>query len=273
MTILQAIIYGIVQGLTEFLPISSTAHIRIVPAIFGWDDPGAAFTAVMQIGTMLAVIIYFIKDILRLLKAFSASLIHMKPFESEDSRMAWWIGFGTIPISVCGLLLKHFIETSFRSLWVISFAMIVLALILIFAERISKFTRPLDSLTFVDTQAFGWAQALALIPGTSRSGATITAGMFLGFTREAAARFSFLLSIPAVALSGVYELWSIRHALTSQSGLTLIIATLVSGIIGYAAIELLLRYLRSHSMYLFVVYRFLLGIVIIIFILTGFFKP
>ncbi len=273
MTIYQAIILGIIQGLTEFLPISSTAHLRIAPAFFGWSDPGAAFTAVTQIGTMLAVMIYFYHDLKRLTKAFLKSIIPFKPFATEDSRMAWWIGFGTIPIALCGLLFKHWIETSFRSLWVISIALIILAIILMIAEKFSLFQKDLKNIKFSDTQAFGWAQALALIPGSSRSGTTITAGMFLGFTREAAARFSFLLSIPAVALSGIYELYSIRHSLTSESEITLLIAVIVSGIVGYLAIEFLLRYLRTHSMYVFISYRLILGTLIIIFLITGILQP
>lgn len=273
MSIIQAIVLGIAQGLTEFLPISSTAHLRIIPALFGWQDPGAAFTAVTQIGTMLAVIIYFYKDISRLIAAFITSLVHFQPYESVDSRMAWWIGFGTIPISLCGLLFKHAIETSLRSLWVISSSLILLAFVLMVAEKISSFRKPLTDINLFDTQVFGWAQALALIPGSSRSGATITAGMFLGFTREAAARFSFLLSIPAVALSGLYELYSIRHSLSAQSAITLLTAVVISGIVGYLSIEFLLKYLRSHNMYLFISYRIVIGLLIIIFLATGILQP
>ena len=269
MTFFQAIVLGIVQGLTEFLPISSTAHLRIVPAIFGWADPGAAFTAVSQFGTMGAVLMYFSKDIYRLGVAFLRSLLTGKPFHSQDSRLAWWIGFATIPIVLCGLLLKPYIETSFRSLWVIASMLIGLALVLFIAEKVAQFKREITSINFRDTQAFGWAQAVALIPGASRSGVTITAGMFLGFTREAAARYSFLLSIPAVTLSGIYELYSIRHELTGELSVMLVVCVLVSGIVGYLSIEFLLRYLRTHSMNLFIGYRIIVGLLIIVCLLTG----
>ncbi len=273
MTILQAIVLGLLQGLTEFLPVSSTAHLRVFPALFGWSDPGAAFTAVTQIGTMLAVILYFRADIARLTRGFLGSLRPFRPFATADAREAWWIVLATLPIIACGLLLKDFIETSFRSLWVVSFALIALALLLFLAERISSFRRTLESITLRDTQAFGWAQALALIPGASRSGTTLTAGMLLGFTREAAARFSFLLSIPAVALSGVYELYSIRHALTAGSAEMLAASTLTAGITGYLTIEFLLRFLRTHRSWVFIIYRIALGALLLYLLSQNILQP
>ena len=210
MSLLEAVVLGIVQGLTEFIPISSTAHLRIVPAFLGWEDPGAAFTAVTQIGTLIAVFVYFHRDIAALSAAFFRSVLAMKPFQSSDSRMAWWILFGTIPIGVFGLLFKDMIETDFRSLYVIAFSLIGLALLLLAAERLGRRNRGMDTMRFSDTQLIGLAQALALIPGASRSGTTITAGLLLNLRREDAARFSFLLSIPAITLSGLYQLYQLQ---------------------------------------------------------------
>ena len=273
MNIIQAVVLGIVQGLTEFLPVSSTAHLRIIPALLGWDDPGAPFTAVTQIGTLLAVLLYFRKDIIRFTKAFAQALLKGTPFATQDARLAWWMIFGTIPIVVFGLLFKESIETSFRSLYVIAASLILVSILLVVAEKISSFTRDASTLGFPDTQIIGIAQAMALIPGVSRSGATITAGMFLQLTREAAAEFSFLLSIPAVALSGLYQLYKLRHHLASGLGIDLIVAVIVSGIVGYLAIGFLLKYLRSHSTYIFVYYRVFVGLVILALLFTGVLTP
>ena len=259
MSVLEAVVLGIVQGLTEFLPISSTAHLRIVPAFLGWQDPGAAFTAVTQIGTLLAVLVYFRKEISRYSRAFLQSCLHRAPYESPDSRMAWWILLGTIPISVFGLLLKSWIETSFRSLEVIACSLIILGVLLAVAERFSLFNRRAESMRFLETQFIGFAQAFALVPGASRSGVTITAGLFLHLTREEAASFSFLLSIPAVALSGVYQLYKLRNVLAGEFGFTLAIATFVSAVVGFLSIAFLLRYLRRHNMFVFILYRIVLG--------------
>jgi undecaprenyl-diphosphatase len=264
MTLLEAIVLGIVQGLTEFLPISSTAHLRIVPALLGWDDPGAAFTAITQIGTLVAVFVYFRRDIASLGRAFVLSLIHMRPFENDDARMAWWIMFGTIPIGVFGLLFKDVIETDFRSLHIIAGSLIVLALLLAGAEWYGKRRRGISSMRLWDTQFIGFAQALALIPGASRSGTTITAGLFLHLKREDAARFSFLLSIPAITLSGLYQLYQLRDQLAGDLGIALVVAVAVSGVVGYLAIAFLLQYLRTHSTMLFIVYRIALGSLILI---------
>jgi len=272
MTFFQATVLGIIQGLTEFLPISSTAHLRIVPALFGWGDPGAAFTAVIQIGTLVAVLLYFSKDILVITTAFTKGLITGRPFEDRNSLLGWMIGVGTIPIVVCGLLFKDSIETTLRSLYVIAASMIILGLVLMWAEIVTKRRvkrgaklKTVETLTWWNVILVGIAQAVALIPGSSRSGTTITGGLFVGMDRETAARFSFLLSLPSVFAAGVYELIKERHALmsTDVGMMNLIIATVVSGIVGYASIAFLLGYLRKHTTYLFIVYRFVVGLMLI----------
>lgn len=273
MSILQSILYGIVQGLTEFLPISSTAHIRILPALAGWSDPGAAFTAIIQFGTMLAVIVYFRNEILSLSRAFIRSCISLRPFETTESKLAWWIAIATLPIVLFGFTFKEMIETSFRSLWVVAAALVALALVLLYAEKRSRFHLTMDDQSMKHSFLYGCAQALALIPGASRSGVTITAGMLLGYTREAAARFSFLLSIPAVALSGLYELYSLRHELTADFSVSLVAATVVSFIIGYLSIAFLLRFLRTHTMYAFIGYRLLIGIALFALLSFGKLQP
>jgi undecaprenyl-diphosphatase len=272
-TLIEAIILGIVQGLTEFLPISSTAHLRIVPALLGWADPGAATSAIIQLGTMLAIVAFFRRDILRLFQAFVRGLVRRQPFEEFESRLAWYIAVGTIPVGILGLLFKNFIETSARSLYLIAASLIILALILALAERISARRRDTSTITFGDSIIVGFAQALALIPGSSRSGTTITAALFLGFTREAAARFSFLLSIPAVVASGLFELFEVRHSLTGLGALDLSVATLVSAVTGYAAIAFLLRYLRTHTTYVFIWYRIFIGVVVFLLVFLKIISP
>jgi undecaprenyl-diphosphatase len=273
MTVFQAIVLGIVQGLTEFLPISSTAHLRIVPALLGWNDPGAAFTAVIQFGTLVAVLIYFAKDIANILQAVISGIARGKPLHNRDAQMGWMIAVGTIPIVVLGLLFKKSIETSWRSLYIISAAMIGLALVLMLAEIVTKRRvargaelKSLDKLSWKDTFLVGLAQAVALIPGSSRSGTTITGGLFVGMNRATAARFSFLLSLPSVFAAGMFELIEQRHALLSSEigALNLIVATVIAGIVGYASIAFLLGYLKKHSTYLFIIYRFAVGILLLI---------
>src|SRR4051812_12551039 len=267
MDALQAIVLGIVQGLTEFLPISSSGHLRIVPAFFGWEDPGAAFTAVVQIGTMAAVLLYFRRDLWRIAVAWGRSLRDPVVRRTLDARLGWYIILGTIPISVLGLAFKDPIETGFRSLTLIGVTLIVFGLVMLAAERVSRRTRELDSLTGRDGLLIGCAQALALVPGVSRSGATISAGLFLNFDRTAAARYSFLLSVPAVVLSGLFEL---RHA--GEGGLPVgatVIATLLAFVTGYASIAFLLRYLVRHSIGVFVAYRVVLGALVITLAATG----
>jgi undecaprenyl-diphosphatase len=268
LTALQALVLGLIQGLTEFLPVSSTAHLRVVPALLGWDDPGAAFTAVIQGGTLAAVLVYFRADLLRLARAFVAGLAARRPLGSADARMAWMIAAGTVPIVVCGVVLKNQIETSFRSLSVIAAALIVLALLLAWAEglvarRRRAGVRDLDlgDVGWREALLVGCAQALALVPGTSRSGVTLTAGLLLGLARPAAARFSFLLSVPSVLAAGVYELYRERDHLLASSGDAgnLLLASVVSGVVGYASIAFLLGYLKRHSTWVFVLYRLALG--------------
>lgn len=268
--ILKAVVLGIIQGITEFLPISSTAHLRVVPAFFGWKDIGAAYTAVIQIGTLIATIIYFRKDIIFLVDGFRNALKRRDLANNNESRILMLIILGTIPIGVCGLLFKRFIEGEARGLYVISGALIVLAVLLFIAEKRGSKSKGIGQMTIKDGIIIGLAQALALIPGSSRSGVTITAGLFRGLKRDDAARFSFLLSLPAIFLSGVYELYKERHILLDESLAGLIIATVVSGIVGYYSIEFLLNYLRTKSNMIFIVYRILLGILILILLGTGF---
>ncbi len=282
MSILEAIVLGIVQGLTEFLPISSTAHLRIVPALFGWQDPGAAFTAVIQIGTLVAVLSYFYADIFRIATTTVHNTLRGKPFESFDSRMGYMIAIGTIPIVVFGLLLKTYIETTFRSLYVIASTLIALALVLMLAEAVLKRRvekgekqKELGDLSWVEAIGVGLAQCLALIPGASRSGVTITGGLFLGMTRETAARFSFLLSLPSIFAAGVYQLIKAREALfaTTDGVLNLLIATVVSGVVGYYSIAFLLNYLKKNSTYLFIAYRIALGLLLFVLLFNGTLNP
>ena len=271
MSLLEAIVLGVAQGLTEFLPISSTAHLRIIPAFAGWPDPGAAFTAVTQLGTMTAVLLYFREDLIRISRAWLHSLREPAIRRELDARIGWYIVLGTVPIGIFGVLFKDQIETGARDLYLISVALIVLGLILLVAEKVGKRDRSIEQIRTKDGFAIGMAQALALIPGVSRSGATITAGLFMGLDRTAAARFSFLLSIPAVVLSGLLELGSI---LTGEEGETtsafgLVIATLLAFVTGYASIAFLLRYLVNHSTGIFVAYRVALGTVVLALVSAG----
>jgi undecaprenyl-diphosphatase len=266
-SVLEAIILGITQGLTEFLPISSTAHLRIVPAFAGWEDPGAAFTAVTQLGTMAAVLLYFREDLLRITRAWLRSLRDPAVRHELDARIGWYILIGTIPIAIFGLIFHNQIEDGARDLYLIGSALIVLGLLLLAAERVAKHDRPLEKITTRDGIAIGMAQALALVPGVSRSGATLTAGLFLGFDRPSAARFSFLLSVPAVVLSGVFEFVSILDGGEENDhvGLgALAIATFLAFVVGYASIAFLLRFLAHHSTLVFVVYRVALGAIVLI---------
>jgi undecaprenyl-diphosphatase len=270
-SLLEAIVLGITQGLTEFLPISSTAHLRIVPAFAGWEDPGAAFTAVTQLGTMTAVLLYFRADLVRIGRAWFRSLRDPAARRELDARLGWYILLGTVPIGIFGLAFKDQIETGARDLYLISIALIVLGLVLLAAERVGRKERPIEQITRRDGIAVGFAQALALVPGVSRSGATITAGLFLGFDRTSAARFSFLLSIPAVVLSGLLEFASILNGSEGQhTGLgALAVATFLAFVVGYASIAFLLRYLANHSTVVFVVYRVALGALVLVLVSTG----
>ncbi len=267
--IVKAVILGIIQGATEFIPISSTAHLRVIPALLGWKDIGAAYTAVIQIGTLIATLIYFKKDIAGLTTGFIHSLKTKDYFSDPHSRLFLLIIIGTIPISICGLFLKRFIEGEARGLYVISAALIILAIILFIAEKTSRKEKDFSQITVKDGIIIGLAQALALIPGSSRSGVTITAGLFTGLKREAAARYSFLLSIPAIALSGLYELYKERALLLNENLLSLTVATVVSGIVGYMSIAFLITFLKTRSNLIFIVYRIILGLIILILLSNG----
>ena len=272
MTIFQAVLLGIVQGLTEFLPISSSAHLRLVPELLGWQDPGAAFTAVIQWGTFVASVIYFRRDIARITVAFFADMKKGKPWDSQDSQLAWMIIVGSIPIVVFGLLLQKHIKLTFRSLYVVASSMILLALLLTMAEWISAKRRrkgyqekDLERVTWKDAMLIGFAQALALVPGASRSGVTITGALFAGLNRPTAARFSFLLSLPSVFGAGLHQMIKERDNLlqTMDSAGTVAIATLVSGLVGYGSIAFLLHYLRTKTTAIFICYRILLGLLLL----------
>lgn len=274
MSLPQAVVLGIVQGLTEFLPISSVAHLRIVPALLGWPDPGAAFSAVIQLGTLTAVLAYFSRDLADLVGAAARGLARGRPLEEHRARVAWYILLGTIPIGLCGLVFKNFIEREARSLYVISASLILLGLALWAAERRGARTKGMEAVEFRESQIVGLAQALALIPGSSRSGVTITAGLFLGLARDAAARFSFLLGIPAILASGVFEFRELlKHGLGDGGMLALALATAVSALSGYLAIAFLLRYLRTHSTHLFIWYRLALGTVLLALLGAGRLTP
>lgn len=256
---------GLAQGLTEFLPISSTAHLRIIPAFAGWQDPGAAFTAVTQLGTMAAVLLFFRADLVRIAGAWAASLRDRERRQDVDARLGWYILLGTIPIGVFGLAFKDQIETGARDLYLIATTLIVLGFVLFAAERAGRRERSLASLSLRDGLLIGGAQALALVPGVSRSGATISAGLFLGLERAVAARYSFLLSVPAVVLSGLLEFASIVSDTTAKDTplVAVLVATVIAFISGYAAIAFLLRFLVSHSTAVFVLYRVALGTVVL----------
>jgi undecaprenyl-diphosphatase len=272
----EAVVLGVVQGLTEFLPISSNAHLRIVGAAFGWHDPGAAFTAITQIGTELAVLIYFARDIGRIISAWVASLFNARRRSDPDARMGWLIIVGSIPIIILGLLFQKQIETNLRDLRIIAIALVAFSLILYVADRRGAKNRELEDLTVGHGVAYGLAQALALIPGVSRSGGTITAGLFLGYTRSAAARYSFLLAIPAVLGSGLYEVYkSFKGGVhgAQVDWAPTIVATVLAFVVGLSVIAWLLRYLTRGSFTPFVVYRVVLGLLVLALVGTGVLNP
>ncbi len=271
--LLKAVVLGLIQGLTEFLPISSSAHLRILPELFGWGDPGAAFTAVIQIGTELAVLIYFRHDIWRIGNAWVRSLFQPQWRGSVDARMGWYVIVGSVPIVILGVLLKDIIEQDFRNLWIIGTTLIVLGIVLGIADRIGKTDRLVGDLTLKDAVLMGLAQAAALIPGVSRSGATISMGRLLGFDREAATRFAFLLAIPAVVGAGLFELKEIPHGENSFGWGPTLTATVVSFVVGYAAIAWLLNYVSTKSYAPFVIYRILLGAGTLILLGLGVLNP
>jgi undecaprenyl-diphosphatase len=266
---LKAVVLGTIQGLTEFLPISSSAHLRIFPDLFGWGDPGAAFTAVIQIGTELAVLIYFRKDIWRIGSTWVQSLYQPELRGQLDARMGWFIVIGSLPIVVLGVVLKDVIERDFRSLWIIGTTLIVLGVVLGVADRVGDNSKQIKQITLRDAILMGLAQACALVPGVSRSGATISMGRFLGFEREAATRYAFLLAIPAVVGAGLFELKEIPHGDNSYGWGPTIVATVVSFVVGYAAIAWLLRYVSTKSYLPFVIYRIGLGAMTLGLVATG----
>jgi undecaprenyl-diphosphatase len=268
MNILQAAVLGLVQGITEFLPISSTAHLRIVPALAGWSDPGAAFTAVLQLGTLAAVIAFFAGDLARMIGASLRALSDPARRRDPEARQLLYLVVGTIPIGVAGLLLRHAVEGAFRSLWVVATALIVVALALAWVERASLRTRDFAALVMRDALIVGCAQALALVPGVSRSGITLLAAMALGMRRDAAARFSFLLSVPAVGAAGIFELPKLMKA-HDIGGAPLAVGLVVAALSGYASIAWLLKFLRTRSTLPFVVYRVALGLAIIALLALG----
>lgn len=271
MSTLQAIVLGVVQGLTEFLPISSSGHLRVVPAVLGWEDPGAAFTAVTQLGTMLAVLLFFRMDLLRILVATGRSVTGDRWRSADpDARCGWLIAVGTIPIGVVGLLLRSVVEDSARDLYVIGTALVVFSAVMLRAEASGTQTRELDSLTARDGMLIGTMQAVALIPGVSRSGSTISAGLLVGLRRSDAARFSFLLSVPAVVLSGAFELRDVGSADGAVAGTgATVIATIMAFVVGYASIALLLRFVAQHSISVFCTYRVAVGALVLVLAATG----
>jgi undecaprenyl-diphosphatase len=255
---LEVLVLGVVQGLTEFLPISSSAHLRIVSGVFFGNDPGAAFTAVSQLGTEAAVIVYFARDLWALIVAWFRGLTDAEARSDPNYKLAWLVIVGTIPIAVLGVLFKHQIETVARNLWLIATTMVVFGVLLGLAERFGRQRIELKQIKPADGVILGFAQALALIPGVSRSGGTITAGLFLGLTRTAAVRYSFLLAIPAVVAAGLFTLPDIGAG-DGPSPVQMAVATVIAFVIGYAVIAWLLRYVARHSVYLFVWYRLALG--------------
>lgn len=280
MDFLNAIILGLVQGLTEFLPISSSAHIRIVGELLGTGaDPGAAFTAIIQIGTEAAVIVYFWHDIVRIVSTWFKSLFNRVPRNDPDAKLGWFIIFGSIPIVVLGLLFQTQIETVLRSLWVVAATMIIFGILLGVADYVGAKKRRLKELTIPHATVYGFAQALALIPGVSRSGGTITAGLFMGYERRAAARYSFLLAIPAVLGSGFFQLYkSIKQPCVNAAanctpevftGAETAVATVVAFVVGLIVIAFFMSYITKRSFLPFVIYRLLLGGALVVLLLTG----
>ncbi|MBL8088212.1 MAG: undecaprenyl-diphosphate phosphatase [Chthonomonas sp.] len=269
----QAIVYGIVQGIAEWLPISSTAHLRVVPALLGWPDPGAAFTAVIQLGTLLAVLIYFRNDLGKALMAWVRSIGDPAQRRTVEGKMGWAIFFGTLPIVICGLLFQHDIKGSLRSLNVVAVMLIVVGIVMLIAERFGKQRRGIEDVTVKDGIIVGLWQAVALIPGASRSGSTISGSLFSGFDRGTAARFSFLLSVPSIFAAGLKELWEIRHDIAGPMLGPIVVATIVSFIVGYASIAWLIGYLQRRSTGIFVAYRIALGILLLALISAGKLDP
>lgn len=272
----DAIVLAIVQGLTEFLPISSSAHVRIVGELIGNTDPGATFTAIIQIGTELAVLVFFWNDIVRIIQRWFGSLRGKVPKSDPDARMGWYIIIGSVPIVLLGVIFQDVIRTQFRSLWIIATTLIVFGIILGIADVLGKRAKKLDQLNARDGIIYGFAQALSLIPGVSRSGGTITAGRIMGYDRPSAARYAFLLAVPAVMGSGGYELY---NALTEANDATAIswgptiLATSLSFVIGWVVIKFLMKWVETRSFMPFVIYRITLGTVLFVLLALGVIDP
>ena len=260
---LRSVVLGLVQGLTEFLPISSSAHLAIVPRFLGWDDPGAAYTAVVQIGTELAVVLYFWKDIWSIGTGWLRGLVSADARRLPEWRMGWFVIIGSMPIVLIGLALESLIDREFRNLWVIGTTLIVLGIVLGIAERVGRRTRPIEDLTWTHATLLGLAQAAAVVPGVSRSGATISMGLLLGYERAAATRYAFLLAIPAVVGAGVYKLKDVPGGENAYGWGPTLVGTVVSFVVGLAVIHWLLQYVSKHSYAPFVIYRIALGLLVL----------
>ncbi len=282
MNLFEAILLGILQGFTEFLPISSTGHLTVAGKLMNLISPEApeqwtAFIAVIQLGTLVSILIYFRNDLWNISKDFfTENLKEKKPFskQSFNSRSGWLIIIGTIPVVVIGIAFKDIIEGSLtKNLYVISASLIGLAIILAVAEKTARFRKEIKDITILDSLIIGFAQAFALIPGSSRSGTTITGGLFVGLNRESAARFSFLLSVPAILASGLLQLYEALKFIDSSMAFNLIVSTIFSAVSGYAAIDFLLKYLRKNTTFIFIYYRIALGLTIIIMLLLNIIQP
>lgn len=275
-SLFRAVVLGFIQGMTEFLPISSTAHLKVIPVALGWGDPGVTYTAVIQLGSIAAVLWYFWADLSQIVRGAFASIVH-RDFNTQEFRLAVGIVLGTVPILLGGVLIKVFIpdfdNSALRSLSTIAIVSIIMALLLGLAEKLGRRKRGYDDLTTRDGILMGLAQALALIPGVSRSGSTLTAGLFMELERAAAARFSFLLGIPAITLAGIVELRTFLETGVGQEGpLPLIVATISAALFSYVAIAGLLRYLKNRNTWIFVWYRLAFGVAILTALATNFLK-
>ncbi|MBV9851158.1 MAG: undecaprenyl-diphosphatase UppP [Armatimonadetes bacterium] len=282
LTYLQTLFLGFVQGLTEFLPVSSTAHMRIIPALLHWPDPGAPFSAIVQLGPIVAIIAYFRRELIRYVAGIGRSLQQriLFPPGDTDARLGWFTVLGTVPLIVFGLALEKKVDNEYRNLYFVAAALIVLAVVLLIAESRSRRTLTLENLSFRDAMIIGLAQALAIVPGASRSGCTITAGLFVGLDREDAARFSFLLSIPAITLAGLYKLAKALHQTAHGAQLgavagSYLFGALIAGVVAYVVIKLFLGYLENerHTTMPFIIYRMLLGVALLVLVSIGFVVP
>ena len=276
MNLFEAVILGLVQGLTEFLPISSSAHVQIASQLLGLGaipkPQLTAFIATIQLGTEAAVLIYFFRDIVRIVRAWFRSIApkpQLSDEQKQDAKMGWLIIVGSLPVVVVGLLFKDAIETQLRSLWVIAIMLIVFGIVLAIADRFAKQQKSIQKLSVRDGLLFGAAQALAVIPGVSRSGGTITMGLFLGYSRQAAARYSFLLAIPAVIASGLFEFANTFGDLSAADFAATAVATAVSFAVGYSVIVALLRYLNRGSFMPFIIWRIVVGVSILLMLMNG----